>query len=1115
MANTYYPLLPKLRESSAVNPDRSSIWENEGYDFLNHLVKSLAVGGDIKDVQHIDSIPDIWARPLLFQMALFDKQNDAATEFVKGLHDRVVGEWRSILAMLALNDVRHLGLTASIVSLNDDTSPLGQVLKSLAPQETISSENDWLTTYVIKYQGTPIAMTSPTTLVAAAADYSRELFGVLSVPWSADGERLTDPITMLTGDELSSLHLWLTNLYGELQQTVRGSDSEAGQSLLAALDEYIRDVKLKGTTNVTNFKYTDMGLGLNIGLYRHLNHAIKGKAASADDSAVKLMLNGSGRTPQKETLIVSPDMVREFSQQEGVPLAQLVVWPGVSGADITEDMLSGDRTRLGNAILVGAEYYRPEDFFTERMTFMEPGGVAIASLPYQGDKLLAGDDLTAVLPLKRELLELFSADEIARRVRIEDNGDNYTVTFSFPLTGANGAGTDYRFAKKYRKDKQIFLSTIPPVVEIWPNFRRAGWSRYYLYYANTESQKAGATELGKNFIYVAPWRYGVDIAPDMPAGGMANTYTAKMDGFPEALVCTVTTTENDSTYATAVEAGLLLLTPPEEVIAEPEMRWQVGIDFGTSSTMLYCRNGSETPRPLAFGSHLYQVMDPGPVARSGVAKGFLPVDTTPQQDGSLLSVFHLLNANKLNEELLPIQDGHVLWVDSERYDEYNALRTRIDANLKWKDDAPGRRKVNAYIKQICLQSLAEAAAHNVSSVDWNFSFPTAFSREQLSSFEVSCADAVEDAYADSGFSPADSERIEKWPESKASAYHFNKLNSTDTNFSDGAICVDIGAGTTDISVISGQPGRIVYHTSIKFAGRYLFRPIYRHYELFAKDATSILAQIQDSDEEFRNMKIDLDMREHSEEYLRNLKNITGKAEVKDMLQGAQFALAGVFYYLGLLLKTLHERGIYAESHVPDIFLGGNGSRILYWIAGSSFSDSNPFLEVLKDAIVAGSGLDKGYRFKLHLSANPKIEVASGMIGDRPYNDSAFYDEEEQSRALFGAECDEYQQSAVLAGSGYSLADGSHAAGDFISARDINAGIRIDNITELTDFIDSFNRNRHIWFDGITFDDDDLADIQKRINSYYVAEKGKDTKLIFPESVFIQGLKKAVEVIANG
>ena len=58
----------------------------------------------LEDVGNIDSIPDVCAKPLLFKMALFDLES--TKEFVAGLHDRVLGEWRAILAMLALKNVK-------------------------------------------------------------------------------------------------------------------------------------------------------------------------------------------------------------------------------------------------------------------------------------------------------------------------------------------------------------------------------------------------------------------------------------------------------------------------------------------------------------------------------------------------------------------------------------------------------------------------------------------------------------------------------------------------------------------------------------------------------------------------------------------------------------------------------------------------------------------------------------------------------------------------------------------------------------------------------------------------------------------------------------------------
>ncbi len=1107
----YFPLLPKLKEDSAVNPDKASVWEDETHDFLNALVKSLAVSGSIKDVGHIDSIPDVWARPLLFQMALFDEQKKSTQEFVKGLHERVRNEWRCILAMIALKDVRHLNLSAAAVHIGEGDSGLEQVLSALAPKESLSNDTTWSDIYVLYYQGIPIAITSPTTLVSAAADYSTAFGGQLSVPWSNDGFTLTDPIDNLTPKELDELHCWCRKLYDSLRLIDGQRENPVYLNLLRCIDEYCNDIKTRDASVGGDYRLIDAELGLNIGVFRSLNQSIKGEGATAEDSAVRLQISPM-RNSGRNILLVSPEMVREFASQEGIPAAQLVVWPGISANDVTDQMLMGERNKLGNAVLGKTEFRRPEDFFTERMTVMEPGDAIMASLPYAGDQLLAADDLSAILPIRRELLDYFTPEEIAQRIAIENSSDRITVKFNFPLSGVHGQPSDYKFIKHYPKNELIYLSTNVPVIEIWPNFRREGWNKYYLYYENSEAQNTqGTQEVGKDFVYVSPWCYGRDIARDIPEQGLANRYTGRMDDFPEALLCTVTATVDGSAYAQPVETGMLLLAPPPVVHREPELTWQMGIDFGTSSTMLYYREGGKEAKPLVFEPHLYQVMN-SKSARNMTFINFIPSSTQDQQDGSFLSIFHLLNPQKLHDELLPLQDGHVFWLTTQRTDEFKTQASRIDTNLKWQDDAIGRRKVAAYVKQICLQSLAEAAQRGVDKLKWNFSFPTAFSKEQQFAFEATCQEAVTDAYDNASFEiDRDMDTIKPWPESKASAYYFNKLGHSDTNFSEGAICLDIGAGTTDISIISGQPGRIVYHTSIQFAGRYLFRPIYQNYSLFVKN----LPDSSDAEQEKYLTIIDADLREHSEEYLKNLKNLTGREEVKKVLQQSQMAMAGIFYYLGSLLGELHAKGVYAENHVPDIFVGGNGSRIFSWLTGGTFNSANPYLAVLKNMMIKASGLDEDSRFNINLSSQPKVEVASGMIEQRPHNDDEFFDEEKQKVTLFGKHVDDYIASSVIAGNSFVTDGTASDKTSFISAYDITKGIKVESLDEIDSFMEAFNGDNHIWGEGIAITDDLRHDILKRLNSYYVSEKDKDVKKIFVEPVFIMGLKKMMEMLPNG
>ena len=123
MANSYFPMLPKVNEDvSKILKDQAGIWKDADINFLQGLANSLDCGESIKDMGSVDSIPDMWARPLLFKMALFDLE--PTKQFVTGLHEKVRGEWRALLAMLALKEIKRLDIKAEQVNLLDDGSEL-------------------------------------------------------------------------------------------------------------------------------------------------------------------------------------------------------------------------------------------------------------------------------------------------------------------------------------------------------------------------------------------------------------------------------------------------------------------------------------------------------------------------------------------------------------------------------------------------------------------------------------------------------------------------------------------------------------------------------------------------------------------------------------------------------------------------------------------------------------------------------------------------------------------------------------------------------------------------------------------------------------------------------
>ena len=1068
MAESYFPMLPKVNEEvSKILKDQAGIWKETDINFLQGLANSLDCGESIKDMGSVDSIPDMWARPLLFKMALFDLE--PTKQFVTGLHEKVRGEWRALLAMLALKNFKQLDLKAEQVNLLEDNSDIAQILKSLAPQESLTgNKTAWLTDiYIIYFNGLPIAMTSPTTLVTCAADYENIFAGKIFTPWSANQKTLTDPIKFLSPAELAALKLWIENLYGKIQRLdkVGVKAKEISNALLKCLADYERDVASAQISEGT-FELVASNLNLHVGIARLLDDTIKGREPRFEDSAVRLI------NDKKNLLLISPALVKDFARFEGVNPARLVVWQGISANEITDDKLS-DRKKIGRTVLKGTEFRKPEDFFHERMAVTEPANAFPNSPKLQGAENLSEKDLTPILPIKRELLEIFSPEEISARLSISDDKENFYLHFNFPLSGVDGKGKNFRWTKTYPKRELIYIDQEVPVIEIYPDFRRADWKNYFLYYENYRAQSDDDT-LAADIYFVEP--YGLKSQENF----LTNRFTAKLDEFPEVLICKY----NPSPHAgkKPYEVGAIILNKPKKIERNTDLTWKIGVDFGTSSTMVFFIENDNAPRPLNFSPHLFQVTASGG-ARAQTYRHFIPSQMPARADGSFLSIFHLLNVGDF-KNIRPLQDGHVFLLSSENVRVFEQFAAHIDANLKWQDDDRQRRKTAAYIKQICLQAAAEAISNGAGDIQWNFSYPTAFSQAQKISFQEICREAV-------------GSNINFYSESKAAAYHFNKLNGKSGNFAQGAICVDIGAGTTDISVISGEPPRIVYHTSIRYAARQMFKPIYDNYELFADEKIS--AKL--NDETQRQAVIDADMREHSDKYLADLKFKTGKEQIKNVLQAAQFATAGLFHYLGELVKVLHDYGHYREKKIPHVFVGGNGARIFQWLTGGTEIDGNIYLNVLEKIFTTAAGLEGYKKFYLHLSPQPKIEVAAGMIVEKPANDEDFFDEDKINREIFG-EADEFIYSAVLAGADFNQG-GEQQAASFISAHDISEGVTINSLREFKVFVERFNSAQKLWAEGISFDEEELIG---DANNFFVDKKGRDIKKLSVEPIFIAELK---------
>src|SRR5882724_478923 len=104
-----HPILPKLKDNHNVKSlKEAGKWDIRDQESLSKLSSGLKVD---KVETEISSIPDMWARPMLFEMALLNPEHV--------LHERILGEWRGLLAMIALKEVAKLNrLTVTQVTLS-------------------------------------------------------------------------------------------------------------------------------------------------------------------------------------------------------------------------------------------------------------------------------------------------------------------------------------------------------------------------------------------------------------------------------------------------------------------------------------------------------------------------------------------------------------------------------------------------------------------------------------------------------------------------------------------------------------------------------------------------------------------------------------------------------------------------------------------------------------------------------------------------------------------------------------------------------------------------------------------------------------------------------------
>jgi hypothetical protein len=980
MAQPYLPKRKSGTENRFPDPPQTGVWDERPQSHLGILGEAV----EVASVSHrIHSIPDPWARAILFDRALYDEDHV--------LHEQVRGEWRGLLALLALRERRGFhGLSAREVDLDPDTGTPGgfsAVVKQLLPanDNLISAETKWDHFYTLRWHRQPhgqnrpraFAMTSPTTLVCTGADY-RNALSEAEIPWFSEGF-LRDPKEHLGARERHALAEWLLLVsngvvkYGHksprsnwIVRTLRSFASDLDTGVLSPESSRSAKGDSLASTVPAGEILGETSLGMTYGVYIVLDRGCNAESQYLSDVEIV------GKPGAHRYLLIDPTIAEQWRENP----REITVFGDITLATASRLTSSGKTLdSLGHGVF----WCTPAHLFADRLLYEsnpDPAFPGCLPVKFAG----SGKRRNVVLPLHPDVLHLFTPQEIADNFSIEwlPNG-GATCRLRLTLKSGDGRERSCQIQKTYAAESETTNIRNLPMICLWPDFQIPGshWKAYYTF----QFWPAEKEELS-----VRPW----SAAEREPAKhrkyllDKQRFQVFRTDAYPEALICETpyfsTTSQREK-----LARGLLLLQPPPVIDPAQPSSVVVGIDFGSTGSNVYVRVDRDRPRAVVFRSRVKRVTDFDVNKFPDICRNlFVPARDWPAE--SILSLFQDFGDPPEGDgSRMSLRDGHVLYADDPTK-LISGDRRRVRANLKWGEE---RERIAArdFLMQLCLQTAAEMAANGAREVDIRFSYPTAFSKWDLAQFQAYWQNVTEDASELTGVKFRLNRQIDNREAIVATRFFSDFVDENDgrndrMDIAGGAITVDIGGGTTDFAVWKER--KLLAHSSVILAGRdILLAPLHRKPQIL----TEIDPQVQldglqggERDAAF-NAQLDAVISKYGKEMIDVLHIRQARQNVQGLLSILGLGLCGLTFYAGLIVRRLAEAQKFGQDGRLQIFVGGNGSKMFSWCSlGIPVADAEIHERAAK-AFLAGAGLEK-LKVHIQLSPRPKSEVAHGLVCDK-------------------------------------------------------------------------------------------------------------------------------------
>ena len=997
-------LLPPFETDEPLSLN-SGEWTGEPTEFIHIVANRLRTVRDGVRADDMVSIPDLWAQVIAFEASLFEENHL--------LHKRSVGEWRGLLTIFALSSHRSLGLTVSSLPLKEmadkpydrsakdalqDIVPFARLAHQLKPTAVLANGQNWETIGAIGLDEQRVGLLVPSTLVCPARNYAQAL-DRQKVVW-LEGDRLSDPcqVSGLTGIDYTLIRHFIEHIRQGYSQAVAANGNKFG-FLRDLMDSFIDDLKSKESKHkinssiLINSEQSSFSLPPQQPIYPLLQKQFRIRVERQAHLVIK---------PRQEYIsFIKGAILIDFSMPERMncKAEDIFIWESYSLDQIIRqprliERINEEASQVGYLIL-----QKNQIFSNELRRF---SGQPIVSHP------LGRAAQSHTVPLRSIILIFMTADEIRESFKLEENGSILFANLKLKLIDEKtGASQDYDLSEEF-KNSLAPERDRPQALDAWPDFSSKDWRYHFLFsYVSTRGHKATlipmavASTLESLQPLTSPSERLNRIRTLTHKPDIRKTNVIVDDQISRIVVSLHESEVEGVTWQESQEDAGLILMPPRKRPVPSSMPWKIGIDFGTTNTMVYGRCGTDDPRPINFTNHLLSPFS-APIdkatweafaQRHAVLDQFTPFLTALRPQGAAL---HAHRLPILNDIILNIKDLRQTIKDICGPSSTGKAE-QLKFNLKWSRSPANAEQIQIFLAQTVLQAMAEVVSEGAApaQISFFFSFPEAFSSGQLDGFKqlVSSAVAI-------GFDPRNkNDHVEMNPsfrsESICSAYYF--YNKKRAAFASSVITFDIGGKTTDITL--WQNNKAIWGTSIVLASQHIFinflkekphflekmlgnKTIYNELKALYTDKVSGYDH-RNGLEVLINTKLNTDDGGLSFPW-NSYALIGGESEAQSLDYITELSFAGILFYIGQMIRYLHGTERFNSSRDSvQICIGGRGSLMFKRLFSNGQESKSiavlPFFQKV-------AGLTQCPALP-ELSENPKHEVAYGLLDDLlPKND---------------------------------------------------------------------------------------------------------------------------------